>query len=117
MIRATLPRNCGEACLMAAALVAAGSLARAAPPAGHDAATPLPPGAAVTHDRRPIRERFRDLDAYLAHLQKRSHLDGPWYREIRPGLYEYVTSLRLEEPAAPKTYTREELMRKYGFTR
>lgn len=61
---------------------------------------------------------FATLDEYLAHLrQYAGPIDQPWYREIRPGVYEYVTSLRLEEPTAPKTYTRAELMRKYGFSR
>jgi hypothetical protein len=38
-----------------------------------------------------------------------------WYREIRPGVYELVTTMRPAPP--PKTFTREELMRKFGFTR
>ena len=89
------------------ALVA--SLATAAPPRA--------PGAPVMDDRKPIPERFPDLDAYLAYLEKRSHLDGAWYREVRPGLYELQTgNLRL--PDAPKrTFTREELERKFGFAR
>jgi hypothetical protein len=42
-------------------------------------------------------------------------VDLPWYREIRPGVYELVTTIR---PApTPQTFTREELMREYGFTR
>ena len=59
---------------------------------------------------------FATLDEYLEHLRNYAGpIDLPWYREIRPGVYEYVTSMR---PApAPKTYTREELMREYGFTR
>lgn len=61
---------------------------------------------------------FATLDEYLAHLRRHAGpIDLPWYREIRPGVYEYVTSLRLEESAAPKTYTREQLMREFGFTR
>jgi hypothetical protein len=59
---------------------------------------------------------FATLDEYLAHLRNNAGpIDLPWYREIRPGVYEYVTTMR---PAPPsKTYTREELMRQYGFTR
>ena len=61
---------------------------------------------------------FATLDQYLAHLrQYAGPIDQPWYREVRPGVYEYVTTLRLEESTAPKTYTREELMREFGFTR
>jgi hypothetical protein len=111
MIRANIPEFMVKLALWLLALIVAvtGSLARAAPP--HT------PGATVTDDRRPIRERFADLDAYLAYLQKRSHLDGAWYREIRPGVYELQTgNLRL--PGATKrTFTREELERKFGFVR
>lgn len=59
---------------------------------------------------------FATLDAYLEHLRNYAGpIDQPWYREVRPGVYEYVTTMR---PArASKTYTREELMRKFGFTR
>lgn len=59
---------------------------------------------------------FATLDDYLAHLrQYAGPIDLPWYREVRPGVYERVTTIR---PAPPtETYTREELMRKYGFAR
>jgi len=59
---------------------------------------------------------FATLDEYLEHLQRYAGpVDQPWYRQIRPGLYEYVTTIR---PAPePQTFTREELMRKYGFAR
>lgn len=59
---------------------------------------------------------FATLDEYLAHLRATAGpIDLPYYREIRPGVYEYVTSMRPARPA--KTYTREELMREFGFTR
>jgi len=59
---------------------------------------------------------FATLDEYLEHLrQVAGPVDQPWYRKVRPGVYELVTSQR---PAAPpQTYSREELMRKFGFTR
>ena len=59
---------------------------------------------------------FTTLDQYLEHLRNYAGpIDLPWYREIRPGVYELVTSI---SPApAPQTYTREQLMAKYGFTR
>ena len=59
---------------------------------------------------------FATLDEYLEHLRRYAGpIDQPWYREVRPGVYELVTTMR---PApASQTYTREELMRKFGFTR
>jgi hypothetical protein len=57
---------------------------------------------------------FATLDEYLEHLRDYAGpVDLPWYREVRPGVYEEVTTIT--PAAAPKTYTREELMRKYGF--
>jgi len=78
-----------------------------------------PAGAAVTDNRTPVNQRFPDLDAYLAYLEKRSHIDGPWYREIRPGVYALQTgNLRLPDGGKPKrTFTREELEKKFGFSR
>ncbi|HEU0099132.1 MAG TPA: hypothetical protein VFQ67_10185 [Allosphingosinicella sp.] len=62
---------------------------------------------------------FATLDEYLEHLRRHAGpIDQPWYREVRPGVYEYVTTMRSEDPsAAPRTFTREELMRQFGFTR
>lgn len=59
---------------------------------------------------------FATLDEYLAHLEQYAGpVDQPWYREVSPGVYELVTTVR---PApAPQTFTREELMRQFGFTR
>lgn len=59
---------------------------------------------------------FASLDEYLAHLRDRAGPVGqPWYREIRPGVYEQVTT---RVPAGtPEIVTREELMRRFGFTR
>jgi hypothetical protein len=67
----------------------------------------------------PISERFPSLDAYLAYLEKRSHMDGPWYREVRPGVYELQTgNLRLPDGEIQRrTFTREELEKKFGFAR
>ena len=57
---------------------------------------------------------FRTLDEYLAHLEAQGALDLPWWREIRPGVYERVTS----RTGAPREVaTREERMRRFGFTR
>jgi hypothetical protein len=61
-------------------------------------------------------QSFATLDQYLEHLRNYAGpIDLPWYREVRPGVYEYVTSMR--PSPAPKTYTREQLMREFGFTR
>jgi len=57
---------------------------------------------------------FTTLDEYLAHLKSLGAIDLPWWREIRPGVYERVTSIR----GAPREVaTREELMRRFGFSR
>ena len=56
---------------------------------------------------------FRSLDEYLEFRKARGAHDVPWYREIRPGLYELVS--RRGPGAEPQTYTREELARKFGF--
>lgn len=72
-----------------------------------------------------ISQRFGNLDAYLAHLE-RTHapIDRPWYREVRPGVYQLMTgNLRRgplgEEDGEPRerTYTRAELERKFGFSK
>jgi hypothetical protein len=57
---------------------------------------------------------FATLDEYLAHLEALGAIDLPWWREIRPGVYERVTSVR-NRPR--EVATREELMQRYGFTR
>ena len=57
---------------------------------------------------------FHTLDDYLAHLEAQGAIDLPWWREIRPGVYERVTSMP-ESP--PEVATREELMRRFGFRR
>lgn len=58
---------------------------------------------------------FASLDDYLAHLRERGRYDVPWYREIRPGVYELVS--RRGPGAQPRIYTREELERRFGFRR
>ena len=57
---------------------------------------------------------FHTLDQYLAHLEALGAIDLPWWREIRPGVYERVTSVR-NRPR--EVATREELMQRFGFTR
>jgi hypothetical protein len=76
---------------------------------------PTASGAPVTGSR--ISDRFPTLEAYLAWLEKRSHMDGPWYRQVRPGVYELQTgNLRLDGGGpAQRTFTRDELAKKFGF--
>lgn len=74
----------------------------------------------MTNAQLPINQRFRTLDEYLAWLAKtQAPIDKPWYREIRPGVYELVPggNLRIlgQEGAEKRTFTREELERKFGF--
>lgn len=66
-----------------------------------------------------INERFESLDAYLAYLREtQAPVDGPWYREVRPGVYVLQTAGNLKLDGGDPTervYTREELERKFGF--
>lgn len=81
-------------------------------------------GEKVLDEAAPINQRFRDLDEYLAHLERtQAPIDKPWYREIRPGVFQLVTgNLRVlptdgEEEKEQRVFTREELERKFGFTK
>ncbi len=56
---------------------------------------------------------FASLDEYLGLLETRGAYDVPWYRQIRPGVYELVS--RRPPGAQPQIYSREELARKFGF--
>ncbi len=59
-------------------------------------------------------ETFRTLDEYLAHLEVGGTIDLPWWREIRPGVYEHMVRM----PGAEReTATRGELMQRFGFDR
>jgi hypothetical protein len=76
--------------------------------------------ASMTNQHLAINQRFRSLDDYLEYLRKRqAPVDGPWYREIRPGVYELQTgNFRPLGAQAPKrVFTREELEKKFGFSR
>ena len=58
--------------------------------------------------------RFRSLDEYLEHLRcNAGPIDLPWWREVRPGLYERMVRMR---GAERETATREELMKRFGFS-
>lgn len=75
--------------------------------------------AVMTNASASISERFENLDAYLAWLREtQAPVDGPWYREVRPGVYVLQAggNLHLDGGNPPgQTFTREELERKFGF--
>ena len=73
----------------------------------------------VNEKQVPISRQFRSLDEYLAHLERmEAPVDGPWYKEVRPGIYELQPgNLRvLGGEGQKQTFTREELERKFGFS-
>jgi len=77
-------------------------------------------GTSVTNDQVPINQRFRSLDEYLAHLEKMEKpVGGPWYAEVSPGVFQLQTgNLHLDVPNnEQRTFTREELERKFGFAK
>jgi thermostable 8-oxoguanine DNA glycosylase len=78
-------------------------------------------GNAVSNESLPINQRFRNLDEYLAWLRKyAAAVDRPWYKEIRPGVYELQAAgnLHLDVPNNEKrVFTRAELEKKFGFSK
>ncbi len=67
----------------------------------------------------PINQQFSSLDQYLEYLERtQGPVDGPWYKEVRPGIYELQTgNLRiLGAETEKRTFTREELKQKFGFS-
>ena len=75
-------------------------------------------GKNVTTQASPINQRYRNLDDYLAYLEQyQGPVDGPWYKEVSPGLYELQTgNLKLDVPGEQKrNFTRDELEKKFGF--
>lgn len=58
-------------------------------------------------------QNYRSLDEYLARLERDGHVGKAWYKQVRPGVYEFVTNMR---PAPEKKlFTRAELEREFGF--
>lgn len=57
---------------------------------------------------------FCSLDAYLAHLEVQGAIDLPWWRQVRPGVYEHVKRM---PGAAREIATRAELMKRFGFSK
>ena len=58
---------------------------------------------------------FATLDDYLAYLERLGAMDIPYYQRRDDGRYVYIRG-RIR-PTTDDVYTREELMRRYGFTR
>ena len=59
--------------------------------------------------------RFCALDEYLGHLERNAApIDQPWWREVRPGVYEHVKRMT---GATPEIATRAELMKRFGFSK
>lgn len=58
---------------------------------------------------------FASLDEYLEHLACNAGPIGmPWWREIRPGVFEHV---KTNTGATPEVATRAELAKRFGFDR
>ena len=78
-------------------------------------------GNSVTDTNIPISKRFGTLDEYLAFLEKtQGPVDGPWYKQVSPDVFELQTAgnLHLDVPSKEKrTFTRQELEKKFGFSK
>ena len=85
-----------------------------AAPQNQSATDPMPTEAEIANLPYARGKTFASLDEYLAHLEKNGEIDLPYWREIGPGLYEWV--VRMPE-AERKTATRDELLTLYGFNR
>jgi hypothetical protein len=73
------------------------------------------PGSGVAKLPFAMDRTFATLDEYLEHLACNAGPIGmPWWREIRPGLFEHVKS---NPGAAQETATRAELLKRFGFER
>ena len=59
-------------------------------------------------------KRFCALDEYLAHLEVQGAIDLPWWKQIRPGVYEHVKRM---PSAKQEVATRAELMKRFGFSK
>ena len=79
-------------------------------------------GNAVSDTNIPISKRFGSLDDYLAYLEAtQGPVDGPWYKKVSENLYELQTgNLKLDGPAGAdekRLFTRQELEKKFGFSK
>ena len=74
-----------------------------------------PDGRGIANLPFAMGKTFDTLDAYLAHLKcSGGPIGKPWWREVRPGVYEHVTSAT---NARNEVASRAELMKRFGFSR
>ena len=81
-----------------------------------DPSMPGPPGGV------PVNQRFASLDDYLAWLRDTQRpVDGPWYEEVRPGVYALRSGnlrvLEADGEQGAQSFTRDQLMKQFGFTK
>ena len=78
-------------------------------------------GTEVAGQQLPINRRFASLDDYLAYLEKvQGPVDGSWYKQVSRGVYELQSGNFRPlggDSRQKRRFTREELMKKFGFTR
>lgn len=79
-------------------------------------------GNAVIQSETPINKRFGSLDEYLAHLElTQGPVDGPWYKKVGADMYELQTgNLKLDRADGveeKRLFTRQELEKKFGFSK
>lgn len=62
---------------------------------------------------------FVTLDQYLRHLERNGTIGLPYYREVRLGVYAYITTFVPKpgnsEGNAMPLFTRQQLLDKFGF--
>jgi hypothetical protein len=59
--------------------------------------------------------RFATLDDYLAHLAKGGAMDRPYYHRLPDGRYQLIAGRGSNRN--PQFFTRDELLRKFGFAK
>lgn len=59
-------------------------------------------------------QSFQTLDEYLSHLRKMGAQDRPYYEKIGDNKYQLITG-RGTNLRPPEIFTREMLLKKYGF--
>lgn len=79
-------------------------------------------GNAVNDANLPISKRFGSLDEYLEYLEHtQGPVDGPWYKQTSPDVYQLQTgNLKLDGPGGAdqkRVFTRQELEKKFGFSK
>jgi hypothetical protein len=79
-------------------------------------------GNAVSDTNIPISKRFGSLDDYLAYLEAtQGPVDGPWYKKVGADMYELQTgNLKLDRADGveeKRLFTRQELEKKFGFSK